>query len=426
MIDISLLIRNVRELVNPADDRLVRGGRLNSLRLSRNVWIGAQGEDIRFVGYEEDFKRNCRLTQDAVEIDASGLVAFPGLVDPHTHLPFGGTRQDEFRMKLQGVDYREIASQGGGIKRTVGDTRTMTREQLAAAVEKRLDRMLLSGTTTCEAKSGYGLDKETEIKQLEVIDAVNEFHPVELVPTFMGAHEIPAEYAGRNRDFIDFQVREVMPEVRERDLAEFVDIFCEEGVFSTDEAGEYLDRAREMGFKLKIHADEFTSNGAAKLAVEKGARSAEHLIAMTPEEISIISASETACIFLPGVSFFLRLKEYAPARAVIDADGIVALGSDFNPGSSMISSQLFIFHLGIFQLGLTIEEALNAVTINAAYAVDRQDSVGSLVPGKKMDVLLADIPDYSYLAYHPGLIPWHTIVKSGEVVVEDYQPLYNR
>jgi len=426
MIDITLVIRNVRELVNPADDTVVRGERLNSLRLSRNVWVGAQGENIRFVGYEEDFKRNCRLAADAVEIDGSGLVAFPGLVDPHTHLPFGGTRQDEFRLKLQGVDYREIARQGGGIKRTVADTRAMSRDQLAMAVENRLDRMLLSGTTTCEAKSGYGLDRDTEIKQLEVIDAVNEFHPVELVPTFMGAHEIPPEYSGRNRDFIDFQVKEVMPRIRERNLAEFVDIFCEEGVFSIDEAAEYLQRAREMGFKLKIHADEFTSNGAAQLAVDMQARSAEHLIAMTPDEIAAISASETACIFLPGVSFFLRLKEYAPARAVIDRDGIVALGSDFNPGSSMISSQLFIFHLGVFQLGLTIEEALNAVTINAAYAVDRQASVGSLVPGKKMDVLLADIPDYSYLAYHPGLIPWHTIVKSGEVVVQDYQPLYNR
>ncbi|HDP95263.1 MAG TPA: imidazolonepropionase [Candidatus Aminicenantes bacterium] len=426
MTEITLLIRNVRELVNPAHDTVVRGGRLNSLRLSRDVWIGAQGEHIRFVGFETDFKENCRLAPDAVEIDGSDMVAFPGFVDPHTHLPFGGTRQEEFRLKLQGVDYREIARQGGGIKRTVADTRAMTREQLAASVEKRLDRMLLSGTTTCEAKSGYGLDRDTEIKQLEVIDAVNEFHPVELVPTFMGAHEIPEEFVGRNRDFIDFQVREVMPGVRERNLAEFADIFCEEGVFSVDEAAEYLDRAREVGFKLKIHADEFTSNGAAKLAVDKGARSAEHLIAMTPDEISAISASDTACIFLPGVSFFLRMSKYAPARSVISENGIVALGSDFNPGSSMISSQLFIFHLGVFHLGLTIEEALNAVTINAAYAIDRQDSVGSLVPGKKMDVLLADIPDYSYLAYHPGLMPWHTIVKSGEVVVQDYQPLFNR
>lgn len=425
MIDITLLIRNVRELVNPADDNVVRGGRLNSLRLSRNAWIGAQGEFIRFVGFEDDFNKSCRLTPDAVVIDASDLVAFPGFVDPHTHLPFGGTRQDEFRLKLQGVDYREIARRGGGIKRTVADTRAMTREELAAAVEKRLDRMLLSGTTTCEAKSGYGLDLDTEIKQLEVVDAVNEFHPVELVPTFMGAHEIPAEFAGRNRDFIDFMAGEVMPRVRERNLAEFADIFCEEGVFSVAEAAVYMDRARELGFKLKIHADEFTSNGAARLAVEKGARSAEHLIAMTPDEISVISASDTACILLPGVSFFLKMAKYAPAREVIERNGIVALGSDFNPGSSMISSQLFIFHLGVFQLGLTIEEALNAVTINAAYSIDRQHSIGSLVPGKKMDVLLADIPDYSYLGYHPGLIPWHTIIKSGEVVVQGFVPLYN-
>ena len=426
MIEVSLVIRNIRELVNPANDRLVRGNELNSLRISRDVWVGATGEYISFIGFEEDFHRSCRLAPNAVEIDGSRLVAFPGLVDPHTHLPFGGTRQDEFRLKLQGVDYREIASQGGGIKRTVRDTRSASREELATVVEKRLDQMLLSGTTTCEAKSGYGLDMDTEIKQLEVLDAVNEFHPVEIVPTFMGAHEIPAEYSGRNREFIDFLVREVMPGIRDRNLAEFADIFCEEGVFSTEDAAEYMDRAREKGFKLKIHADEFTSNGAALLAVEKGARSAEHLIAMTAEEIQAISGSDTACIFLPGVSFFLRLDRYAPAREVISQNGIVALGTDFNPGSSMISSQLFVFHLGVFQLGLTIEEAINAVTINAAYAVDRQESVGSVAVGKKMDLLLADIPDYSYLAYHPGLLPWDTIIKSGEMVVEKFIPLYNR
>ncbi len=426
MIEITTLIKNIKELVSPADDQVVRGSELNAIKVSHNVWLGASGENITFIGFEEDFQKSCTLAEGAVVIDGSDFVAFPGFVDPHTHLPFAGTRQDEFRQKLQGVGYQEIARKGGGIRGTVRQTRQVDIDELVKASENRLDHILLSGTTTCEAKSGYGLDMETEIKQLEVIQAVNAFHPVAVVPTFMGAHEIPDDYRGRNREFLEFLVRQVMPEVRKRELAEFVDIFCEEGYFSYDEAAYFLDEAQKQGFKLKIHADEFTSNRAALLAVKKKAVSAEHLIAMTAEEIEAISASDTACVFLPGVSFFLKMKAYAPIRRVIEQNGIVALGSDFNPGSSMISSQLFIFHLGIFQMGLTIEEAINTVTINAAYAVDRHRRVGSFAPGKRMDVLLMDIPDYSYLAYHLGINPIHTVIKSGEVVVKNHQLVYDK
>ncbi len=219
-------------------------------------------------------------------------------------------------------------------------------------------------------------------------------------------------------------IENVVPVVKERELAEFVDIFCEKGVFSYEDAEYYFDKIEPYGFKIKLHADEFTSNNAALLAVKKNAVSAEHLIAMTDEEIEAISASNTACVFLPGVSFFLKLGKYAPARNVIEKNGIVALGTDFNPGSSMVSSQLFCFHLGIFNMGLTIEEAINTITINAAYAIDRQDVVGSIAVGKKMDVLLMDIPDYSYLAYHLGINPVHTVLKSGEVVVKNRQSVY--
>lgn len=426
MIEITTLIKNIKELVNPADDRVVRGNSLNSIKLSHNVWMGATGENITFIGFEEDFKKSCSLTEGAVVIDGSDFVAFPGFVDPHTHLPFAGTRQDEFRQKLQGVSYQEIAQKGGGIRGTVRKTREIGTEELIGVSEKRLDHILLSGTTTCEAKSGYGLDMETEIKQLEAIKAVDAFHPVEVVSTFMGAHEIPDEFRGRNREFLDFLIQKVLPEVKKRDLAEFVDIFCEEGYFSYGEAEYYIDAALKYGFKLKIHADEFTSNNAALLAVNKGAVSAEHLIAMTEEESEAIAASDTSCVFLPGVSFFLKMKEYAPLRKVVERNGIVALGSDFNPGSSMISSMLFVFHLGIFQMGLTIEEAINTVTINAAYAVDRHQRVGSFAPGKRLDVLLMDIPDYSYLAYHLGINPVHTVIKSGEVVVKNRQLVYNK
>lgn len=424
MLEINVLIKNIKELVNPASDLVVRGDHLNSIRLSHQVWLGAVGEDIAFIGHEEDFEKNCVLSEDALVIDGSQYVVFPGFVDPHTHLPFAGTRQDEFRLKLQGVSYQEIAAKGGGIKGTVRKTREISANDLIAVCESRLDHILTAGTTTMEAKSGYGLDLETELKQLEVLKALGAFHPVSIVPTFMGAHEIPEEYQGRNREFLDYLLQKVVPLVKERELAEFVDIFCETGVFSYEEAQYYLDGIAAYGFKIKMHADEFTSNNAAQLAVEKLAVSAEHLIAMTPEEIDIISASDTACVFLPGVSFFLKMDQYAPIRPVIKKNGIVALGTDFNPGSSMVSSQLFTFHLGIFKMGLTIEEGINAITINAAYAIDRHNTVGSIAVGKKMDVLLMDIPDYSYLAYHLGINPVHTVIKNGEVVVKNRQLVY--
>lgn len=424
MIKIDLLVKNIKELVNPANDEVVRGGDLNSIRISHDVWLGASGEQIAFIGFAEDFVKNCSLADEAVVIDASQYVVFPGFVDPHTHLPFAGTRQDEFREKLQGVSYLEIARRGGGIKGTVKKTREISLDDLISRCAVRLDHILLSGTTTLEAKSGYGLDADTELKQLEALKAVGALHPVDIVPTFMGAHEIPEQYQGKHKDFLDYLLDNAAPEVKKRGLAEFADIFCEAGVFSYEEAEYYIDKMSALGFKIKVHADEFSSNDAALLAVRKKAVSAEHLIAMTPKEIAVIAESDTACVFLPGVSFFLKLGKYAPAREVIERGGIAALGTDFNPGSSMISSQLFIFHLGTFQLGLTIEEAVNAVTINAAYAIDRQDTAGSIAPGKKMDLLLMDIPDYSYLAYHPGINPIHTVIKSGEVVVKNRQIVY--
>jgi len=419
MIEIDLLVKNVKELVNPANDDVVRGSELNSIRISRGLWIGSTGEIITFLGFEDEFNKNCILKSNAIVIDGSQFVVLPGLVDPHTHLPFADTRQDEFRQKLQGISYQEIAAKGGGIKGSVKKTREISLNELISQSERRLNQMLISGSTTVEAKSGYGLDLESEIKQLEAIKALNSFHPVDLVPTFLGAHEIPTEYSGRNMDFLKYLVEEVVPKVKEGNLAEFGDIFCEDGYFSYDESEYYLEELKNNGFKLKVHADEFKSNNGAILAVKKGAVSTEHLIEITDEEIDVISGSNTTAILLPGVSFFLKMDKYAPVRKMIESNAIVALGSDFNPGSSMVSSQLFIFHLGIFKMGLTIEEALNTVTINAAYSIDREKSTGSICLGKKMDIILADIPDYSYLAYHLGINPFSTVIKSGEVVVEN-------
>jgi imidazolonepropionase len=424
MIPVDCVVKNIGQLVNPGSDRVVRGRESNSLRLQDNVCVAAQQGTIQFIGSQEEFLRCCRLEKDGFEIDAEGFVALPGFVDPHTHLPFAGTRQDEFQLKLQGVSYQDIASRGGGIKGTVRKTRAISRQDLVAVCQKRLDLMLLSGTTTLEAKSGYGLDRATELKQLEALKTLAPLQPLAIVPTFMGAHEIPDEYAGNARAYLDFILADVLPEVADRKLAEFVDIFCEDGYFSCADTEYYLRAAAARGFKIKLHADEFSSNGAGALAERLHARSAEHLIAVSDGEIARIASSDTACVLLPGVSFFLKLGRYAPAQKILAADGIVALGSDFNPGSSMISSQLFIFQLAVFQMGLTIEQALNAVTINAAYAVDRQDQVGSLVVGKQLDLLLLDVPDYQYLAYHPGIQPVHTVLKSGMPVVKNRQLAY--
>jgi imidazolonepropionase len=419
MIKIDLLIKNIGELINPADDLVVRGNRLNSVRILKNAWIGACGENIGFVGNQEEFESNCVLAPDAVVIEGGEFVAAPGFVDPHTHLPFADTRQDEFREKLQGVSYQEIARRGGGIKGSVRKTRKIPLDKLIGQAEVRLKHILTAGTTTLEAKSGYGLEKDSEIKQLEAVKALNSLFPTDLIPTFMGAHEIPEEYEGQNMEFIKYLTREVSGAVRELGLAEFGDIFCEEGVFSYEEAEYYIDRLKEQGYKIKIHADEFVSNNAVQLAVEKGAVSAEHLIAISEKEIEMIADSDTAAVLLPGVSFFLKMNNYAPAERIIKNNGIVALGTDFNPGSSMISSQLFIMHLGIFKMGLTIEEAFNAITVNAAYAIDRSREIGSIAVGKKMDLILMDIPDYSYMAYHLGINPVHTVIKAGEVVIKN-------
>ncbi|MBN2344990.1 MAG: imidazolonepropionase [Candidatus Aminicenantes bacterium] len=419
MIPVDTVVRNIGCLVNPGSDRGARGREADTLRVLEDACIGSSQGRIAFLGTEKECRGRWRLQPGGMELDAGGKLVLPGLVDPHTHLPFAGTRQDEFQLKLQGVSYQEIARRGGGIKGTVRKTREIPLPDLVATCQERLDRMLLSGTTTLEAKSGYGLDLDGELKQLRALREVSGRHPSTIVSTFMGAHEIPDEFRGRSREFLDRLLAEVLPRVREEGLAEFVDIFCEEGYFSYEDAEYYLQRAAQAGFRLKMHADEFTSNNAAELAARLHAVSAEHLIAIRPEEIARIAASDTVCVLLPGVSFFLRLGRYAPAREILASGGLLALGTDFNPGSSMISSQLFIFHLGVYQMGMTIEQALNAVTINAACAIGRQHRVGSLAEGKDMDLLVMDVPDHRYLAYHPGIEPVHTVLKGGKPVVRE-------
>jgi imidazolonepropionase len=279
--------------------------------------------------------------------------------------------------------------------------------------------MLLTGTTTVEAKSGYGLNLEDEVKQLEALRDLGVLHPVDIVPTFMGAHDVPPEYRDRREEYIQLLVDTLIPEVSRRGLAEFFDVFCEPGIFSVEETQALVQAAKAAGFKIKVHADEFVTLGGAELAAEVGAASAEHLIAVSDEGIARLAASDTAAILLPGVSFFLMMDKRAPARRLIDAGAAVALATDFNPGSSNLSSMLFVLQLGVFTLGMTVEEAVNACTGNAAYAVGRHGTVGSLEPGKRMDLILCDVPGFMSLAYEAGRNLVHTVIKNGRIVVAD-------
>jgi imidazolonepropionase len=418
MTSADVVVAGCRQLLTCAGPWPKRSAAMGDVGLVENGWVASHRGTIVFAGSEKDFRRAVRAEPGAETIDGAGLVALPGFVDAHTHLPFAGSREREFGLRLRGWTYQQLAAEGLGIQATVRATRSATFAELDRLCLDRLDRMLLSGTTTVEAKSGYGLNLEDEIKQLEVLRGLAGRHPVDVVPTFMGAHEIPPEYRSRREDYVRLIIDTLIPEVRRRGLAEFFDVFCEQGVFSLAETRALVEAAQAAGFRIKIHAEEFAALGGAGLAADVGAASAEHLIAVSDEGIARLAASGTAAILLPGVPFFLMLDQRAPARALIDAGAVVALATDFNPGSSHIFSMPFILQLGVFTLRMSVEEALNACTGNAAYAIDRHDVVGSLEPGKKMDVVLCDIPDYVSLAYEPGRNHVRTVIKNGRVVAE--------
>jgi imidazolonepropionase len=419
MTSADLVVADCREVVTCAGPLPKRGPAMRRIGLVENGWVASSKGTIVFAGTEEEFHSRVSPEPDAVTVDGRGMVALPGFVDAHTHLPFAGDRAREFGLRIQGWTYQQLAERGMGILTTVKATRAASLDDLLTLSLKRLDRMLLTGTTTVEAKSGYGLNLEDEIKQLEALRDIAALHPIEVVPTFMGAHDIPPEYRDRRDEYVRLLIDTLIPAVRERGLAEFFDVFCEPSAFTLEETRMLAAAAQAAGFKIKIHADEFVALGGAELAAELGAASAEHLIAISDEGIARLAASDTAAILLPGVPFFLMLDKHAPARRLMDAGAAVALASDFNPGSSHLSSMPFVLQLGVFTLGMTVEEAINACTGNAAYAIGRHGTVGSLEAGKKMDLLLCDVPDHVSLAYEAGQNPVRTVIKNGKVVVED-------
>jgi imidazolonepropionase len=343
-----------------------------------------------YVGAAEACRANVALVPDATVIDASHAVVVPGFVDPHTHLVFAGDRREELQERLGGASYASIAARGGGIVKTVVATRTATEQALVEGARPRLAAMLACGTTTAEVKSGYGLETASELRMLRAIRLLSARQPIELVATFLGAHEIPVEYRHRRADYVALVIEEMLPAVRHEQLAEWCDVFCEDGVFTPDETRSIFSAARRHGLKLRVHADELALSGGAALAAEMGAHSADHLIFADEAAARALAAANVVATLLPAAAFYLKLGRFAPARMLIDHDVAVALASDVNPGGGFTPSMPFVMTLACFGMGMTLEEALVGATINAAASLDRADRIGSLETGKQMDAVVID------------------------------------
>ena len=350
-----------------------------------------------------------------IEYNAGGKLVTPGLVDGHTHLVFGGYRQHELAMKLAGADYLDILKAGGGIIDTVRKTREADKSELYIKSAGFLDEMIGMGVTTCEAKSGYGLTTECEIKMLKVIRDLNARHYMDVVATFMGPHAVPPEYEGRGDEYIDMVCSEMLPAVKEDKLAEFCDVFCEDSVFNAEQSRRYLECARNMGFGLKVHADEIEAIGGSELAGELGAVSAEHLIAITEAGMDALAEVGTIAMCLPATSFYLG-KTFAPARRMIEKEIPVAIASDFNPGSCPSLNLQFAVNLGCIKYRMTPEEVLTAVTINPACGIGKGETVGTIEPGKKGDLVIWNAPDFEMVCYRFGSNMVNRVIKCGELV----------
>jgi imidazolonepropionase len=355
------------------------------------------------------------LPADAHQLDMTGKVVLPGLIDSHTHLIFAGARAEEFEQRLQGRSYQEIAARGGGIMSTVRTVRQRSRAELQALARPRLERMLRFGVTTVEVKSGYGLTPADERKCLEAVAELNAEGPLELVPTFLGAHAVPAEYRDRRDEYVRLVTDDMLPEVARCRLAECCDVFCETGVFSLKESERILGRARELGLQLKLHADELTPLGGAELAARLGALSADHLLCVSDAGIDALAASGTVATLLPGTAFFLGVP-YAPARHLIERGAAVALASDCNPGTCPTENLPLIGAMACTQMGMLPGEVVTALTLNAAAALGRSERVGSLAVGKQADLAVFSVPDYRHLFYHFGVNHVCCVLKRGRVV----------
>lgn len=393
----SLLIRNLSQIVTPRGRTALRGRAMRELVVHQDsVLVIADGR-FAFVGRERDLPAELVIDED---VDARGGTAVPGFVDTHTHIPFAGLRESEFNRRLQGETYEQIAASGGGIASTVRATRAASEEQLTANVLARTAMMARYGTTTAEAKSGYGLDLENELKQLRAIRTANATSPVRLVPTCLAAHEFPPE----NRDtYVSRIVEEILPAVAAEKLAVFNDAFVERGVFTREQGETVLRAGQRLGLIPRLHADELSDTNGASLAAEVGAASADHLMQISDAGIAALAASDTIANLLPATSFFLMSAKYAPARELIDRGAIVSLSTDCNPGTSMTESMQIVMQLATLQMKMTVEESLTAATLNGAHSLRLAHETGSIEVGKRADFVLLDAPSYLHLVYHFGV-----------------------
>ncbi len=412
----NIIIKNATELVTVSGFEAKKGAEMNNLGIIEDGAIIVRDGIIQAVGKTDEILKDFDFS-DYVVIDATDKTVMPGFVDSHTHFVFGGYRADEYSWRLAGTPYMEIMNRGGGIANSVNGTKNTSHDELVRLGLKRLDSMLGFGVTTVEGKSGYGLDFETEIKQLRVMQEVDEKHTLDVVKTFLGAHAVPKDYKGRSGEFIDFIIDEVLPTVVEEKLAEFCDIFCEENVFSVEESSKLLNKAKEMGLKPKLHADEIVQLGGAELSAEVGAVSADHLLQASDAGIAAMAKAGVVATALPCTAFSLK-EHYARARYMIDEGCAVALATDFNPGSCHTESIPLVIALATLYMNMTPEETVTALTLNGAAAVDRAHEIGSLDVGKKGDIVIHEFPSYKFLPYHIAVSTVEKVIKNGNLVLD--------
>ena len=411
---VDLIIHSAKELITMNCNNVPKAGiQMQELGLIANGAIAIYQGLVYDIGSTEEILAKYQAPE---MIDATGKVVMPGFVDPHTHPIFVHTREDEFAMRLAGKNYVDIAKAGGGIRSTIKTTRSADDSLLFDLASQRISKMISLGTTTLEAKSGYGLNTASELKQLLVIKELNKALSIDIVPTFMGAHEFPLEYKDKHQEYIDILCNEMIPAVAEQGIAEFCDIFTEAHVYGIEESRAVLTAAAKHGMKLKMHADEIEPMGGAELAAEMGCISADHLGAASDAGILAMKEAGVIPVLLPATLFSLGSKSYARARSMIDHDLPVAIATDYNPGSCNCDSMALVMTFSCLQMRMSPEEALTAATINAAWAINRQDTVGSLEKGKYADLTLWDIPSYLFIPYHFGSSPIERVIKKGKVV----------
>ena len=409
-----LLIHNIGLLATPEGTAAKAGEEQGKIRALKDAWVLCEDGLVKEIGEGDGWKPIMESSADLNVLDVGGSLVTPGLIDAHTHLVFGGFRQNELGLKLHGATYLDILAAGGGILSTVKATRAATEEELYDKALDALNEMLTLGVTSAEAKSGYGLDRETELKQLRVIRQLGEDHPMDIRSTFLGAHALPEEYKDDRDAFVDFICYDMIPEVAEAGLADFCDVFCEKGVFTAEESRRILETGIKFGLPAKIHADEIEAIGGSELTAELGAISAEHLIVCPPSGIEALAAGGTVACLLPATSFYLGAT-YAPARDFIEAGVPVACATDYNPGSCPSLNIQFVMNLACLKYRLTPEEMLTAVTLNAAAAIGLADRVGSVEPGKQADLVIWNAPDLDFLGYRMGSNLASIIIKEGQI-----------